>query len=276
METTIQGNVQWDKVDEHMKAYERYEKGVQRYLLFLMGGMSGLSQYEIQKRFEEAPGKIEELKKKDMYLTNNINFQFILTSDKGDEHEREKIVRKLMVMTSNVRNWLDAASSYVCDSMNMGIDLSPSKEVIRVKQVVCAYMIYRKAKRIQAQEEKRQQRENKLIQKYGWYGWKTYPWSRLNHCRCGNKYPWMHGFPSRPPYNEMVREGALYRVVCHRCFRHTKKGTYQEVVEEWNARIGIDYKSVITEWERHQSAKIIGHRIALKISNVKNESSLTR
>ncbi len=115
------------------------------------------------------------------------------------------------------------------------------------------YMIYCKAKRIYAQEERRELRKFRWYQKMGcelaYYGGKSYPWSRLYHCRCGNKYPWMHGFPSRPPYNEMVREGARYRVVCHRCFRHTKKGSYQEVVEEWNTRIGIDYIRVIEAWE---------------------------
>jgi len=118
-------------------------------------------------------------------------------------------------------------------------------------------MIYCKAKRIYAQEERRELRKFRRHQKRGcewaydgaYDGGKSYPWSKLYHCRCGNKYPWMHGFPSRPPYNEMVREGAQYRVVCHRCFRHTKKGTYQEVVEEWNTRIGIDYIRVIEAWE---------------------------
>lgn len=75
---------------------------------------------------------------------------------------------------------------------------------------------------------------------------KSYPWSKLYHCRCGNRSPWMHGFAS---CREAVTEGAIYRVVCHRCFRHTKKGTYQEVVEEWNTTKGINYKKVIADWE---------------------------
>lgn len=270
---------QWDKVDKTMSEYEEYGERVQSYLLFLMGGMSGLSQYEIQKCFEEAPKKIEELKKKNMYLLNRMILEFSFQdqiSDKSGEHKREEIYRKWMVINDNVRNWLDVASIYVCNPMDTSVVISSSREVTTVKQIVCAYMIYRKAKRIQAREEKRQQKEIRMYQKYGWYGGKSYPWSKLYYCKCGNKRPWMHGFAGTPPYNEIVEEGALYRVVCHRCFRHTKKGTYQEVVEEWNTKIGIDYKKIIAEWEGHQSAKIIRQRIASKANNVKNELSVTK
>ncbi len=63
------------------------------------------------------------------------------------------------------------------------------------------------------------------------YG-KTYPWSILRKCKCGNKKPWMYGFK---PYSEAITDRAIYRVVCRRCFRHTHKGTYHEVVKEWNS-----------------------------------------
>lgn len=117
-------------------------------------------------------------------------------------------------------------------------------------QYVNGYMIYCKAKKIRAQEEKREQRMKKIYQKIWGVPYplasKSYPWSKLYHCRCGNRSPWMHGFGS---CREAVTEGAIYRVVCHRCFRHTKKGTYQEVVEEWNTTKGINYKKVIADWE---------------------------
>ncbi len=65
-------------------------------------------------------------------------------------------------------------------------------------------------------------------------GRKIYPWSVLNKCKCGNEHPWMHGFK---PCSEVIEEGANYRVVCHKCFRHTHKGTYEDVVQEWNSKI---------------------------------------
>jgi hypothetical protein len=55
----------------------------------------------------------------------------------------------------------------------------------------------------------------------------------------------------------MYKEGALYRAVCYRCFRHTKKGNYQQVVEDWNTKIGIDYRTVVAAWEELRSANII-------------------
>lgn len=80
----------------------------------------------------------------------------------------------------------------------------------------------------QQNEEKKWQKEN---MKLG-FG-KTYPWSALKKCKCGNKHPWLHGFHS---FNEVIEEKAIYRVVCHRCFRHTHKGTYKDVLKEWNDR----------------------------------------
>lgn len=65
-------------------------------------------------------------------------------------------------------------------------------------------------------------------------GRKRYPWSTLYPCKCGNKTPWMHGFPKNPPFNEIIEDGKKYRVVCHSCFRHTRKSTYKNVVKEWN------------------------------------------
>lgn len=124
--------------------------------------------------------------------------------------------------------------------------MSQIKDVI---QRIEAHMLYCKAKKIRVQEERREQREWERFKKYGCYGGKTYPWSKLYHCRCGNRHPWMHGFPISAPYNEIVNEETMYRVVCHRCFRHTKKGTFQEVVEEWNTQKGINYKKVIADWE---------------------------
>lgn len=60
---------------------------------------------------------------------------------------------------------------------------------------------------------------------------KMYPWSVLNKCKCGNEHPWMHGFK---PCSEVIEESPIYRVVCSKCFRHTHKGTYKDVVQEWN------------------------------------------
>ena len=45
---------QWE-VDKTMREYEEYGERVQSYLLFLMGGMSGLSQYKNVLR--RHPGK---------------------------------------------------------------------------------------------------------------------------------------------------------------------------------------------------------------------------
>lgn len=73
-------------------------------------------------------------------------------------------------------------------------------------------------------------------------GKKIYPWSKLHRCKCGNKHPWMDGFPITPPDNEIVKEGELYWVVCRHCFRHTKRGTYNEAVMEWNTKYGISDK----------------------------------
>lgn len=121
------------------------------------------------------------------------------------------------------------------------------KQIKSIIQYVNGYMTYCKAKKIRAQEEKIQHREYMKLKKGKFYGGKSYPWSKLYHCKCGNKHPWMHGFPIMPSFN-VVKEGAIYRVVCHRCFRHTKKGTYKEVVEEWNTKKGINYKKVIADW----------------------------
>ena len=118
----------WDKVNEAMREYEEYGERVQSYVLFLMGGMSGLSQYEIQKCFEEAPKKIEELKKKNMYLSSRM--LELIYSDKAGEHELDEIYRKSMVINVNVISWLDAASIYVCDSMDTSMVISSSREVI--------------------------------------------------------------------------------------------------------------------------------------------------
>lgn len=60
-----------------------------------------------------------------------------------------------------------------------------------------------------------------------------YPWSVLKKCKCGNKHPWLHGFKS---YIHTIEETPKYRVVCHRCFRHSHKGTYHDVVKEWNEK----------------------------------------
>jgi len=60
---------------------------------------------------------------------------------------------------------------------------------------------------------------------------KIYPWSVLNKCKCGNEHPWMHGFKT---CSEVIEESSIYRVVCHKCFKHTHKGTYKDVVQEWN------------------------------------------
>ncbi len=123
------------------------------------------------------------------------------------------------------------------------------RKIKKIIHFVIGYMSYCKAKRFRAQDERKQKREQWILKKYGYYGGKSYPWSKLYRCKCGNKYPWMHGFPSGPPDNEIVRDGSIYRAVCHRCFRHTKKGTYEEVVEEWNAKHGLNYRKVIAEWE---------------------------
>lgn len=63
-------------------------------------------------------------------------------------------------------------------------------------------------------------------------GGKIYPWSSLNACRCGNMRPWMHGFKA---CSEVIEKGSSYRVFCYRCLRHTHKGTYYDVVKEWNS-----------------------------------------
>lgn len=106
------------------------------------------------------------------------------------------------------------------------------------------------------EDEKEKKKFQRLQSRYGmnftYINGKSYPWSRLAKCKCGNKHPWMHGFPSGHPCNEIVRSDALYRVVCHRCFRHTDKGTYTQVVFEWNSRMKLDYQQIIDE------LKIIG------------------
>lgn len=119
--------------------------------------------------------------------------------------------------------------------------------MIQTLNYIGAFIKYHKAKKILKQEEKEQRKEEMRKHK-GVFACKTYPWSILSRCKCGNKHPWMHGFPSTPPYNEMVEDGSIYRVVCHRCFRHTNKGTYRQVVDEWNNRMEVDYKQIIDEW----------------------------
>ncbi len=181
------------EVDEDIRIYEKYGKRVRRYLSFLP--------YAVRSGL--SPYEIQ----------------------KCFDAAPEKI-GKLMVTTNRVNMWLEVVSSY------MNTDMRPSK-AITARQIVCAYMIYRKAKRLQAREE------------YGWYGGRSYPWSisdGLYYCKCGNKRPYMYK-------KGMYKEGVLYRAVCYRCFRHTKKGNYQQVVEEWNTKIGIDYRTVVAAWE---------------------------
>lgn len=257
---------QHDKVDKAMKEYEKYERKVQRYILFLMGGMRGLTQEKRYKRFAEAPDRIKQLEKEGRSEALEILHQFIyrdgefedMILDEEEKHKQTDIHLKCTVITNNVKFWLAAALFYIPEDTHREIMemIAAGKDKInkanRVKIAVNlakAFMIYCKARRIQMKEEKQRQKETKMLQKYGGYAGKSYPWSKLYYCRCGNKKPWMHGFPSSPPYNEIVKDGTQYRVVCHRCFRHTKKGSYQEVVEEWNTQIGIDYKKIIEYWK---------------------------
>lgn len=60
---------------------------------------------------------------------------------------------------------------------------------------------------------------------------KTYPWSVLKKCKCGNKHPWLDGLR---PFEEVIDKNANYSVVCRRCLRHTSNSSYHEVVKEWN------------------------------------------
>lgn len=126
--------------------------------------------------------------------------------------------------------------------------------IVTFYNMIMAYAVYYNAKynlkKELAEEKRTEKREKRKIQRqiarYGIVisGGKTYPWSRLVRCKCGNKHPWMHGFPL---CNEFVRSDSLYRVVCHRCFRHTDKGTYTQVVVEWNSRMSPGYQQIIDE-----------------------------
>ncbi len=68
------------------------------------------------------------MKKENMYLSSRM--LELIYSDKAGEHELDEIYRKSMVINVNVRSWLDAASIYVCDSMDTSMVISSSREVI--------------------------------------------------------------------------------------------------------------------------------------------------
>lgn len=57
----------------------------------------------------------------------------------------------------------------------------------------------------------------------------SHPWDCLKKCQCGNEVPWLYG------QHGAYETGEPYQIVCNRCFRHTHKGTYREVVDEWNS-----------------------------------------
>lgn len=57
-----------------------------------------------------------------------------------------------------------------------------------------------------------------------------HPWDCLNKCECGS-IPYLHGKGGD------YETGEPYEVICHKCYKHTNKGTYDEVVREWNISI---------------------------------------
>lgn len=89
----------------------------------------------------------------------------------------------------------------------------------------------------EARQAKRKEKQHlytkeELLFGDGLSGGAWHPWDALDICKCGC-IAWLHG--RKWDYES----GTPYRAVCHRCFRHTHKGSYEDVVKEWNARHGV-------------------------------------